>query len=168
MTIIYAHSFPLFATFRNIYSAICTKVSPTWRKLLASFVTFVFIYLWHGFYWFVMVWSLLNFVCVQIEHVGKALWRRQRYQRELNDWQRRLVALGGSQLFIPAAISNFYFFGGIEVGNVFMVRTYGWTSTGPIFSYVCLTAVCYCLYHTSEYIKLGEQKRMKSLKKESW
>lgn len=136
---------------------------------MASLVTFMFIYLWHGFYQFVLIWSILNFVVVQVEQLARAeltarkeLW--DRYISPSN--QLRLTAVLGSQLFIPAAISNFFFFGGMEVGTEFMMRTY-WT--GTLSSYLILSGCCYCLYHTAEVIKRREieQKCIKDAKKVS-
>lgn len=136
---------------------------------MASLVTFMFIYLWHGFYQFVLIWSILNFVVVQVEQFVRAELRarKQLWDQKLGPSnQLRLTAVLGSQLFIPAAISNFFFFGGMDVGMEFMKRTY-WS--GTFSSYLILSGCCYCLYHTAEVIKRREieQKCIKEVTKVS-
>lgn len=123
---------------------------------MASFVTFIFICHWHGYYQFILIWSILNLVTVQVEQFARiALSARKKFwDRHIGPGnQLRLTAVLGSQLFIPAAISNSFFFGGLEVGSEFMKRTY-WT--GALSSYLTLSACCYCLYHTAEWIKRRE------------
>lgn len=71
------------------------------------------------------------------------------YLSEMN--QLRIVGIFGGQLFIPAAMSSFYFIGSsIEIGNLFMKHTY---VTLDLISYIILSGCCYCIYHTSELIK---------------
>lgn len=77
--------------------------------------------------------------------------------------QNRIKALLGTQIFIPAVISNFYFFAGVDVGNVFVERTY---FTGNFVIYLSLSFCCYCIYHVSEVIERREVEsgRVKLLK----
>lgn len=137
-----------------------------YRKVFASFVTFGFIYLWHGIYQFVFIWSMMNFVCLQLEQIGRYMSRTQhdlfeRYFSESN--RNRIKALLGTQIFIPAVISNFYFFAGVDVGNVFVQRTY---FTGNYGVYLSLSFCSYCIYHVSEVIERREieRQRRKTLK----
>jgi hypothetical protein len=54
----------------------------TWDvKLLASFLTFVFVYFWHGQQQSVLIWSILNFLGVTLEAAGKGLGRVPTYNR---------------------------------------------------------------------------------------
>lgn len=157
------------SNFSHIYASLCQKSSTKTAKFMASLVTFMFIYLWHGFYQFVLIWSILNFVAVQVEQFARSelRGRKEFWDRNISPAnQLRLTAVLGSQLLIPAAISNFFFFGGMDVGIVFMKRTY-WT--GTFSSYMILSGCCYCLYHTAEVIKRREieQKCIKEAKKES-
>lgn len=155
-----------FCTFSYIYTSLCQKASSVYRKVFASFFTFTFIYLWHGIYLFVFIWSIMNFVCLQLEQVGRYVGRVQQHNFEkyfgpMN--QNRIKALFGTQIFIPAVISNFYFFAGVDVGNVFIERTY---FTGNFVIYLSLSFCCYCIYHVSEVIERWEmeRRRMKVLK----
>ncbi|KAG4070165.1 hypothetical protein HA402_003855 [Bradysia odoriphaga] len=139
--------------FYYIYTSLCQKTSSVYRKVFASFVTFAFIYLWHGVYQFVFIWAMMNFVCLQLEQLGRYMSRtqRDRFERHFSESNRnRIKALLGTQIFIPAVISNFYFFAGVDVGNVFVKRTY---FTGNCGTYVSLSFCSYCIYHVSEVIE---------------
>lgn len=150
--------FQLF-NFRYIYKPLCEKKPKTKaiQKIYSNFLTFFFIYIWHGMYPFILVWSTLNFVCLQFERFGKQYTRRHKLL--ISIWcpnkrtQRRLAGLLATQIFIPSALSNFYFFAGIDVGNWFMLKTY-WLSN--IYVYALLTLCSYCIYQTSEEIRQRE------------
>ncbi|CAH4031206.1 unnamed protein product [Pieris brassicae] len=42
-------------------------------KLLASLGTFLFIFMWHGMVWHILMWSFLNYVGILMEHVAKII-----------------------------------------------------------------------------------------------
>lgn len=67
----------------------------------------------------------------------------------------RLNAFFGTFIFIPSAISNFYFLGGLEVGHIFMQKTLRNNFTSFLFLLIC----CYCVYHTAEFIKRWQKRR---------
>jgi D-alanyl-lipoteichoic acid acyltransferase DltB (MBOAT superfamily) len=46
------------------------------RKLIASFASFAYVYVWHGVMFDVLVWSLLNFIGITIERAGSYIKRR--------------------------------------------------------------------------------------------
>lgn len=101
----------------------------------------------------------MNFMCLQLEQIGRHIGRiqQQNFDKYLSaNNQYRLNALCGTQLFIPAVISNFYFFAGVEVGNIFIERTY---FTGNFVIYLSLSFCCYCIYHASEMIRQWEIER---------
>ena len=50
-------------------------------KLFASFLTFCFVYIWHGQQKTVLIWSVLNFLGVTIEAAGKGLVEVPAYKR---------------------------------------------------------------------------------------
>lgn len=123
-------------------------------------MTFCFIYLWHGFYEYVLVWSILNYVCLSIENLCSHLSKTRRYQSLVaskfsKNNLLRFNAIVTSQLFIPAAISNFYFFAGLKIGYIFIWKTY----TGGIINYFFLTICCISIYHTSEIVKRIQAKK---------
>jgi len=53
----------------------------TFGRLLASFLTFVYVYLWHGLQESVLVWSAVNFAGVTCEFAAKAIGKWLPYQR---------------------------------------------------------------------------------------
>lgn len=146
--------------FSYIYKSICTRTSSTLRKVFGSFITFIFIYLWHGFYTFVLIWAILNFVCVQAEKLGKVVAKTAAYNSYFGHWsefgRNRLAAFFGSQLFIPAAMSNFFFIGGYDVGMIYIERIY---FTEGIIHYIILSFSAYCIYNTGEYVWRCERKK---------
>ncbi|XP_069686211.1 protein-cysteine N-palmitoyltransferase Rasp-like [Periplaneta americana] len=98
------------------------------RRLLASLVCFSFVYAWHKVFLFVLIWSALNYAGVSIEIICKAIGSTRRYQlcekSLLSTPQniRRFHAFIATPLFMMSALSNFYFFAGMEIGNHFLTR----------------------------------------------
>lgn len=158
-----------FNFFSYIYASLCQRTSSMYRKLFASFTTFGFIYLWHGIYQFVFIWSIMNFICLQLEQFGRHIGHMQQdnFQKYFSESNRnRIKAIFGTQIFIPAVISNFYFFAGVEVGNVFVERTY---FTGNFVIYLSLSFCSYCIYHVSEVIERCEiERRREKILKTAW
>ncbi|XP_053694942.1 protein-cysteine N-palmitoyltransferase Rasp [Sabethes cyaneus] len=137
--------------FKYIYTELCTKTSSNARKILASSVTFVFIYVWHGLYTFVMIWSALNWICVVLEGFVKSIFGTN----------TRLGAFVGTHVFILSVLSNFFFFAREDVGYIYIRRTY----YESISNYVVLYIVAYCFYRTGEWIKSIEGSRKSVFKK---
>ncbi|XP_058823226.1 protein-cysteine N-palmitoyltransferase Rasp-like [Topomyia yanbarensis] len=137
--------------FRYIYTQLCTTTSCGTRKILASSITFVFIYIWHGLYTFVLIWSALNWICIVLEGFVKSIFGNN----------TRIGALVGTHVFILSVLSNFFFFAREEVGYIYIRRTY----YENINNYLVLYAVAYCFYRTGEWIKSIEGNRRSSLKK---
>lgn len=141
--------------FTHIYAEMCSKNSSTLRKILATAATFSFVFLWHGYYGYVFIWSILNFCCLIAEKVVKGVINSSKY----NDFMlykvklsqsglQRFNALLCSQIFIPAAFSNSYFISGLEVGNYLMKGVYqgGW------WNYLTLTFCAYCFFQCCEIV----------------
>jgi len=94
-------------------------------RLLASVICFSFIYVWHGTHDFVLYWSLLNFAGVTCEALVKFIGKTKFFQDLENRClsprgKRRLDALLASPLHIMSSLSNFYFFTGVTVANIFV------------------------------------------------
>lgn len=137
--------------FKYIYTKLCTKTSSNVRKIFASSITFIFIYIWHGLYTFVMIWSALNWICIVMEGFVKNAFGAN----------SKLGALVGTHVFVLSVLSNFFFFAREEVGYIYIRRTY----FESVFNYVALYAVAYCFFRTGEFIKSVEGDRKYSLKK---
>ena len=78
-------------------------------------------YVWHGTVYFVLIWSLLNFLGITLEGVARAVSTQPAYRR-LEDRMseqaaRRLHALLASPVLVMSCLSNFYFFAGTQVSN---------------------------------------------------
>lgn len=144
--------------FKYIYINICQRKSSSLHKIFAGFTTFLFIYIWHGFFDFILVWSLLNCVCIVLEKFVYHVIDSETFQRralrvvKTENNVHRLKAFIGSHVLIPAILSNCFFFGGIEVGSEFVRRTY----LNGIFNYVKISACIYVLYPVAEAIKRRE------------
>ncbi|XP_049828003.1 protein-cysteine N-palmitoyltransferase Rasp isoform X3 [Schistocerca gregaria] len=115
------------------------------KKLGASFVCFIFIYLWHNTYDYVLIWSVLNFIGITVEGICRSVARSSTYQK-LEEMllsprnSRRFKAALGSPLFIMSALSSFYFLGRMEIGNIFVRRIF----TGWGLANITLLLFCYC------------------------
>jgi protein-cysteine N-palmitoyltransferase HHAT len=137
--------------FKYIYAHLCAKSSGTQRKLFASFMTFFFIYVWHGQWMFILIWAVANFACIVLEYTLKRLYSSASYKRWVTGQatDRRLRAVIGSHVLIPSVLSNFFYFGGTEIGMVFIRRTY-FSSWGDYFGLYC---ICYCFYNIGDWFK---------------
>ncbi|TMW49199.1 hypothetical protein DOY81_005714 [Sarcophaga bullata] len=141
--------------FTHIYAEMCTKNSSPLRKILATAATFSFVFLWHGYYDYVFIWSILNFCCLIAEKLVKSVINSPKYNDFMHNRVKltksglqRFNALLCSQIFIPAAFSNSYFISGLEVGNYLMKGVYqgGW------WNYLTLTFCAYCFFQCCEIV----------------
>jgi hypothetical protein len=156
-----------FEYFRYIYAHICTKTSPHWRKLSASFMTFLFIYIWHGRWMFILLWAAANFVCIVFEYFLKQFYNCDLYKRWVIEnfsetGELRLRAMIGSHVLIPSVLSNFFFFAGTEIGMIFIQRTY----FSSIFNYMGIYCICFCIYNIGEWYKARTKGRREKMRKE--
>ncbi|XP_050600802.1 protein-cysteine N-palmitoyltransferase HHAT isoform X1 [Bombus affinis] len=103
------------------------SLKSNFNKLLASFLCFTFVFLWHGMQINIFIWAFLNFVGLNIESLIKLTGKnkyflniRKRYLSETN--ARRFHCILTSPLLAMSVISNFYFFVGEEIGNIYISR----------------------------------------------
>ncbi|XP_023708119.1 protein-cysteine N-palmitoyltransferase Rasp isoform X2 [Cryptotermes secundus] len=132
-------------------------------RLLASFTCFTFVYAWHRIHMFVLVWSVLNYLGVTIEAFSKAIastTHYHKYEKYLFSTPqniRRFHALIATPLFMMSALSNFYFFAGMSVGNQFVRRLF----EGSLQENSTLFLFCYCCSQVSIEVKNWEQRKEK-------
>uniref|UniRef100_A0A182Y6I9 Uncharacterized protein n=1 Tax=Anopheles stephensi TaxID=30069 RepID=A0A182Y6I9_ANOST len=131
--------------FKYIYTELCTKTSALPRKIVASLATFAFIYIWHGVFLFIFIWSLINWVCILFE----------RLVNHCTPAESRWRAIIGTHVFIPSVLSNFFFFASENVGYIYLQRTY----TEGIRNYVGLYVASYCFYQTGQLVKIIQTNR---------
>ncbi|XP_052863335.1 protein-cysteine N-palmitoyltransferase Rasp [Anopheles cruzii] len=134
--------------FKYIYTQLCTKTSPLLQKVVASLATFAFIYVWHGVFLFILIWSLINWVCIMLE----------RLVNHCTPANGRWRAIIGTHVFIPSVLSNFFFFASEHVGFIYLRRTY----TEGIKNYLGLYAASYCFYQTGQLVKCIQTKRARA------
>lgn len=91
-------------------------------KILSSLLCFVFVYVWHGTQICILIWSCLNFAGLTLEMAFKSRVAKQGLKYFDPKWKRRVVCCFATPLLAMSAISNFYFFAGTEIGNIFVKR----------------------------------------------
>lgn len=139
--------------FIHIYASSCGKSSPGYRKVLAVFATFAFVYVWHGLVFYIFLWAVFNMICLTLEKILKAWLASEWYQRTVvrnlsPSNQMRLFCFLGTHIFMPSAIANFYFFGGEEIGTHFLKSTY----TSGILHYIFTSCICYCIFSVAVFV----------------
>ncbi|KOB69107.1 putative skinny hedgehog/sightless/rasp [Operophtera brumata] len=136
--------------YRPGYSTVshCVNLPKMTYKLSASFVTFTFIFMWHGITWNIFVWSVLNYFGILIEYSAKALSVTDTYKRfkakiMMSDaMEVRFVAFLCTPLLILSVISNFYLFAGSEVGDLFFSEILAGSSYN--LSMILIAVYCCC------------------------
>jgi protein-cysteine N-palmitoyltransferase HHAT len=145
--------------FKYIYTGLCEQRSSLLRKVFAGFSTFLFIYIWHGFFDYILIWSLLNCACIIIEKFVYHIIESDSFHKKAKAFVKsdsnvyRLQAIIGTHVLIPAILSNFFFFGGVEVGSEFVRRTY----FDGLYNYIQISSCIYFLYPVAEAIKRREK-----------
>ncbi|KAH8397548.1 hypothetical protein KR222_009473, partial [Zaprionus bogoriensis] len=149
--------------FRHIYAELCSRSSSIAAKFCATALTFGFVFIWHGCYTYVLIWSILNFLCLAAEKLYRTLvalpaYRRWTLQHFGAVGAQRLHALLATQLFIPAAFSNVYFIGGQEIGDYLMRGAY----LSGVGNYLALCFCSYCFFQCSELLLTRQQSKLKA------
>lgn len=145
--------------FKYIYTCICHRKSSLLLKIFSGFTTFLFIYIWHGFFDYILAWSILNCGCIVLEKFVYHVIEGKKFQQlavkilKTDNNVHRLYAFIGTQVLIPAILANFFFFGGIEVGWEFVRRTY----LDGFMNYVKISSCIFFLYPVAEAIKRREK-----------
>ncbi|XP_018327825.1 protein-cysteine N-palmitoyltransferase Rasp isoform X2 [Agrilus planipennis] len=134
-------------------------------KTLSSFLCFVFVYIWHGVQEFILVWAILNFIGVTMESGFKSLCLHYEHVIKIlnSRWQRRFVCLLASPLLAVSCVSNFYFFAGMNIGNIFADRLFN----DSLWNEAVLFFMLYCCCQVSTEINIWEKSFMKTLRKPS-
>ncbi|XP_050346513.1 protein-cysteine N-palmitoyltransferase Rasp [Nymphalis io] len=120
-------------------------------KLIASLATFLFIFLWHGTVWHILIWSVLNYLGVTLEYIGQVISKHNIYEKfrvnilKTKAMEVRFIAFLCSPLLALSAISNFYLFAGSEVGNLFFEC---FSQPSLLNSFILILSL-YCCCHVS-------------------
>lgn len=142
---------------RYIYCELSTPTSKQWQKLFANFMAFAFIYLWHGYYSFILVWVAANLILLNLEQLQRTIFKKYRNVLKPigNRNIQRLNAIIGSQLVLPSIAINLMFIGGPDVGQYLIQRTY---ITGGLLNYSVLSIVAYNFYQYSSFVYAREKR----------
>lgn len=119
------------------------------------FITFSFIYVWHGYFVHILAWAVLNALGIILEMLAKELQKSKVFQERLvQAFSRnnilRIEGICGTHLLILSVIANFFFLANFEVGKLFFKRTY----CDGVFSYLGLSITLVFMYYTSEYCQM--------------
>ncbi|CAH1639830.1 unnamed protein product [Spodoptera littoralis] len=151
---------PVFTTMSNNF----TRLKIT-NKLFSSLITFMFIFMWHGTMWNILVWSVLNYVGIVIEYAAKAASKTARYKIFKEKYLRtdamevRFTAFLCAPLLGMSAISNFYLFAGSEVGNLY-IELLKWPSLcNAMLVYTSLYCCCHVAIALSDVPSRTDVKR---------
>ncbi|XP_014280352.1 protein-cysteine N-palmitoyltransferase Rasp isoform X2 [Halyomorpha halys] len=137
--------------FRCIYSPVCgRRHASIIKKSFASFLCFLFVYIWHGGTISVFYWSLFNFVGLLCEAICRQFWKNQFINRWLvtnlsQQNLRRLEAFVASPLWVFAVISNFMFFGGHKLGMLHFQQLL----KGSLLLNISVVMIAYCMCQVS-------------------
>ncbi|XP_044264293.1 protein-cysteine N-palmitoyltransferase Rasp isoform X2 [Tribolium madens] len=121
-------------------------------RSLSSLFCFLFVYVWHGTDNYILIWTLLNYIGVIIENCShwfntKYLQNSKLYESLGPKWFRRINCMTASPLLAMSAISNFYFFARIEIGNIFFSR---FMNDNSWSNFVLLTILYNCCQVSTE------------------
>lgn len=93
--------------------------------MFSSFLCFSFVFVWHGIYQHVFIWAALNYVGIFLEnafsHIVNIINQNNKLVANWK-WKYRLSCIAASPLLAMSAVSNFYFFAGTQIGNIFVQR----------------------------------------------
>ncbi|KAL1501940.1 hypothetical protein ABEB36_007167 [Hypothenemus hampei] len=110
-------------------------------KMGASLLCFSFVYAWHGIEDYIFVWALLNFCGIFIEHFAEVVFVHFNLKLYVNAGNlQRLKCAFAAPLLAMSAVSNFYFFAGLDIGNAFAHKFI----SEPIFNQFMVLFVLYC------------------------
>lgn len=152
--------------FKYLYINLTPRHSSIARKICAGFATFFFVYIWHGFYDYILIWSIANCLSILVEKVvynyieSPAFEKKALVYLKTENNIHRLRAFIGAHVLIPAILSNFYFFGGKDFGSEFFRRTY----FNGFFTYFNISSTICLLYPIAEAIKRYEQRNLTPIK----
>ncbi|XP_076269065.1 protein-cysteine N-palmitoyltransferase Rasp [Rhynchophorus ferrugineus] len=128
--------------------------SKTHNKFLSSFLCFLFVYVWHGIEDYILIWAVMNYSGVCLESLARYLYMNKLktckfWQRLQKDNLDRMQCVLAAPLLSMSAISNFYFFAGKDVGDIFWNKALGsgWMCQLAIFS------ILYCCCRISNKLR---------------
>lgn len=123
--------------------------------------------MWHGTVWNIFVWSVLNYLGITLEHVGKTLSSSEKYKwfkgqvLKTDQMETRFIALLCAPLLALSAISNFYLFAGATVGDLFFECLLHPTLLNSLVVSVSLYSCCQVSMALKDVASRTDQKNVK-------
>lgn len=111
--------------FRHIY---LPMLSTFYYRLVASFLCFCFVCIWHGPEDFIIIWTVMNYIGIVIEYICTNASKKHltNISSTIGPIAMNIVKnIFAAPLLAFSAISNFYFFGGKDIGDIFSRRLFG-------------------------------------------
>lgn len=97
-------------------------------RLLASFLCFCFVCVWHGLEDYIVIWAVMNYIGITIEAFSSMVYQKKLIyiSKALGPTAMNVIKnIMAAPLLAFSAISNFYFFGGKDVGDIFLIKLFG-------------------------------------------
>ncbi|XP_040571474.1 protein-cysteine N-palmitoyltransferase Rasp [Lepeophtheirus salmonis] len=96
-------------------------------KFISSLISFSFVFIYHGTYKVIFIWSIMNLIAVSIESLGKWISKSVKYRQLLDATlsprgQRRFYCICMTPLLLFSFLSNIYFFIGLKPGHIYISR----------------------------------------------
>ncbi|KAL5007983.1 hypothetical protein ScPMuIL_013564 [Solemya velum] len=149
---------------RYIYIPLGGSRSGLLRQTLGSFCCFTYIFYWHGAAYNIFIWSLLNFIGITLENVGKHISKSsvmEKFQRENISpvAVRRLHASITVPLLMASMLGTFCFLDGHTISYIFYQRLIieGWP-----MSWLLIFIFLYSLIQVSMEIHRKQEMKLKT------
>lgn len=97
-------------------------------KFLASTISFCFVCVWHGLEDYIIIWTVMNYIGITIEYISTKIYNKYFHQLSTLLGSTKLEIIKNifiAPLLAFSAVSNFYFFGGKAVGDIFFRKLFG-------------------------------------------
>ncbi|KAK2175409.1 hypothetical protein NP493_734g02048 [Ridgeia piscesae] len=146
---------------RHIYVPVGGSRHGLLRQIIASFLCFVFIFVWHGMNYGILIWTILNYLGILLEAMASqvsTIPSVKAFERRLLSPtnSRRMRAFVTIPSFAMSIFSGFVFFGGAEVGPIYYNKI---ACYGP--GIVAVIVVLYTSIQSSIEIAIFEAEKMK-------
>ncbi|XP_060518879.1 protein-cysteine N-palmitoyltransferase Rasp isoform X2 [Cylas formicarius] len=120
------------------------------NKFLSSLLCFSFIFIWHGIAQHIFIWVVANFIGINLESLANIIYesclKNTEIVKSLGSTKLQILKnLLASPLLAASAVSNFYFFAGVDIGYIFLQSFL----TETFFNKMVLLSILYCCCEVS-------------------
>lgn len=144
-------------------------------RFVASFLCFCFVCVWHGPEDFIIIWTVMNYIGIVIEYICTNASKKHltSISNTIGPTVMNIVKnIFAAPLLAFSAISNFYFFGGKDIGDIFSKRLFGMNGLsckhvlnndfvlGNFFDCFRLLVIFYCCCQVSTSLRSMPARKM--------